>query len=155
MPPGNIARTDQDDSNCKRDRSFPPVRLHLPLNSHRVLAYLEGGLLTLLSVYLVWVLILLGVELTHVLVTGAEPTHVRDALRIVLALSRTERASLPELSDSQGIPTSESRRILAFLRVAKLVEGDKSRGWALTRSSEEITVAAVADAIERSRGEAD
>jgi len=112
-------------------------------------------LLTLLSVYLVWVFILLGVELTHVLVTGAEPTHVRDALRIVLALSRTERASLPELSDGQGIPTSESRRILAFLRVAKLVEGDKSRGWALTRPAEEITVGAVADAIERSRGEAD
>jgi membrane protein len=112
-------------------------------------------LLTLISVYLVWVLILLGVELTHVLVTGAEPTHVRDALRIVLALSRMERASLPELSDGQGIPASEAKRILTFLRIAKLVEGDKNRGFALTRPAEEISVAAVAAAIEKSHDEFD
>jgi len=112
-------------------------------------------LLTLLSVYLVWVLILLGVELTHVLVTGGEPSHVRDALRIVLVLCRRERAWLSELSAGQGIPTLESRRILMLLRGAKLVEGDKKHGWALARPAKEITFAAVIDAIEKSGGSID
>jgi membrane protein len=112
-------------------------------------------LLTLLSVYLVWVLILLGVELTHVLVTGEEPSHVRDALRIILALCRTERAWLSDLSVGQDIPSSEARRLLVFLRAAKIVEGDKSRGWALTRPPGEISLGAVIAAIEKSGGDPD
>ena len=52
VPPRHIARADQNDSRRKHERSFPPVRHHLPLNSRRVLAHHGGRLLTLLSVLL-------------------------------------------------------------------------------------------------------
>jgi membrane protein len=106
-------------------------------------------LLTLIAVYLVWVLILLGVELTHVLVTGSISTPTADSMRVVLALSRVPQASFSELSHGLGLTKGEARGILACLTERKFVEGDETRGFQLARETGKITLASLIEALER------
>jgi membrane protein len=113
-------------------------------------------LLMLISIYLFWALILLGVELTHVLQTGAARRQVEgavpagraeNAIRMLLRLARGGAGSFRELSDEQQAPTAEAQQILECLTERGFVEGDATRGYTLARRPARITVAHVVEAV--------
>jgi membrane protein len=113
-------------------------------------------LLTLLSVYFVWVLILLGVELAHVLQThaagrrtvgGPKAGPAENAVRMLLCLSKGGTHALRELYAEQEAPSTEAERILGCLKQEGLIEGDVARGYALAKPARRITVAQVVDAV--------
>jgi len=113
-------------------------------------------LLTLVSIYLVWALVLLGVELTHVLQIGSARRRVEgnraagraeNAIRMLLCLRRGETRSFKELSDAQQGPTAEAQEILECLQHATLIRGDTTNGYALCRRPGATTLAEVVDAV--------
>jgi membrane protein len=113
-------------------------------------------LFALLSVYLVWVLILIGVELTHVLQTkigksrrrGKVPAgRAENAIRMLLRLAEGGIHHLRELYHDQEASSVEAERILDCLRDAGIVTGDTARGFALAAPAEEISVGQVVDAV--------
>jgi membrane protein len=113
-------------------------------------------LFALLSVYLVWVLILIGVELTHVLQTkigksrrrGKVPAgRAENAIRMLLRLAEGGIHRLRELYHHQEGSSVEAERILDCLRDAGLVTGDTARGFALAAPAENISVGQVVDAV--------
>ena len=113
-------------------------------------------LLTLLSIYLVWILILLGVELTSVLHTrvahNAVAGHprsgrVENAVRMLVRLARGGAHPHEDLFDLQDSAAPEMERILEQLTGAGLVGGSAGSGYVLARPAERITVAAVVDAL--------
>ena len=113
-------------------------------------------LLTLLSVYFVWVLILLGVELVHVLQThaagrrrigGPRAGAAENAIRMLLQLARGGTHGLRELYALQEQSSLEAEKILTKLEKAGLITGDPTHGFALTRPARRITVAQVVDAL--------
>jgi membrane protein len=110
----------------------------------------------LISVFLVWVLILMGVELTHVLQTqigrGRRRGRVaagraENAIRMLLRLAEGGIHRLRELYHEQEGSSVEAEKILERLRDAGLVDGDGARGFALALPAEKITVARVVEAI--------
>jgi uncharacterized BrkB/YihY/UPF0761 family membrane protein/DNA-binding IscR family transcriptional regulator len=110
----------------------------------------------LISVFLVWVLILLGVELTHVLQTkigkgrrrGRVPAgRAENAIRMLLRLADGGIHRFRDLYHDQEASSVEAERILECLRDAKIVDGDGARGYALAEPPEKVTVARVVDAI--------
>src|SRR5262249_53400060 len=110
----------------------------------------------LLSIYFVWVLILLGVELVHVLQThatgrrtigGPRAGAAENAIRMLLHLARGGTHGLRELYAAQGEAASEAEGIPAQLQKAGLVRGDSALGFALTRPARKITAAQVVDAV--------
>jgi membrane protein len=110
----------------------------------------------LISVFLVWVLILLGVELTHVLQTkigkrrrrGRVPAgRAENAIRMLLRLAEGGFHRLRELYHDQEGSSVEAERILDCLRDAGIVEGDAARGFALAAPAEKISIAQVVDAV--------
>ena len=113
-------------------------------------------LFALLSVYLVWVLILIGVELTHVLQTkigksrrrGKVPAgRAENAIRMLLRLAEGGVHHLRELYHDQEASSVEAERILDCLRDAGIVTGDTARGFALAAAAENISVGQVVDAV--------
>jgi membrane protein len=113
-------------------------------------------LLTLLSIYFVWVLILLGVELTHVLQThaagrrtvgGPRAGQAENAVRMLLLLSEGGTHPLRELYAVQEGPSPEAEKLLECLREKGLIEGDVARGYSLAEPARKITVAHVVDAV--------
>ncbi len=113
-------------------------------------------LLSLVSIYLVWVLVLLGVELTHVLQTGVARRRVEgsrpagraeNAIRMLLTLAREGRHTFRELSDRQEGRTSEAQEMLQCLQDRKLVEGDEQHGYWLAQRPDRITVAEILEAV--------
>lgn len=113
-------------------------------------------LLTLLSVYFVWVLILMGVELTHVLqvqatgrrsLGGPKAGQAENAVRMLLLLSRGGTHGLRELYAEQEGSSTEAEKTLQCLIDRGLVEGDVARGYALAKPARKITVAHVVDAV--------
>ncbi len=113
-------------------------------------------LLTLLSVYFVWVLILLGVELTHVLQTqaagrrtvgGPRAGQAENAVRMLLRLSKGGTHPLRDLYAEQEGPSTQAEKLLECLRDNGLVEGDAARGYSLAKPARRITVAQVVDAV--------
>lgn len=113
-------------------------------------------LLSLLSIYFVWVLILLGVELTHALqmratgrrtAGGPSAGRAENAIRILLCLSSGGTHPFRELYGEQEGSSAEAERILEGLRAKGLVEGDAARGFSLKRPATRITVAEVVDAV--------
>ena len=113
-------------------------------------------LFALLSVYLVWVLILIGVELTHVLQTkigksrrrGKVPAgRAENAIRMLLRLAEGGVHHLRELYHDQEASSVEAERILDCLRDAGIVTGDTARGFALAAPAENISVGQVVDAV--------
>jgi membrane protein len=113
-------------------------------------------LLTLVSVFLVWVLILLGVELAHVLQTRAAHRRLsgqqragraENAVRMLLSLASTGPQELAALYRHQEGSSDDAREILDCLRDHGLVAGDPSRGYALAREPDRITVSEIVDAI--------
>jgi membrane protein len=110
----------------------------------------------LISVFLVWVLILLGVELTHVLQTkigksrrrGRVPAgRAENAIRMLLRLADGGIHRFRDLYHDQEASSVEAEKILECLRDAKIVEGDAARGFALAEPPDRVTVARVVDAI--------
>jgi len=113
-------------------------------------------LFSLVSIYFVWVLVLLGVELTHVLQTGVARRRVEggrpagraeNAIRMLLTLAREGPHTFRELSDRQEGRTSEAQQMIECLAERRLVEGDAAQGYRLARRPEMITVAEVLDAV--------
>ena len=113
-------------------------------------------LLSLVSIYLVWVLVLLGVELTHVLQTGVARRRVEggrpagraeNAIRMLLILAREGPHTFRELSDRQEGRTSEAQEMLQCLQDRKLVEGDEQHGYWLAQRPDRITVAEILEAV--------
>ncbi len=112
-------------------------------------------LLTLLSIFFVWVLILLGVELTHVLQTKlrrrrrgpGRAGRAENAIRMLLRLSSGGIHPFRDLSKDQEASSVEAEKILGCLREAGIVQGDTGRGFELVEPAEKITVARVVEAI--------
>ncbi len=110
----------------------------------------------LISVYLVWVLILLGVELTHVLQTKigkgrrrgrVSAGRAENAIRMLLRLAEGGIHRFRDLYHDQEGSSVEAEKILECLRDAKIVDGDGARGFVLAEPPERVTVARVVDAI--------
>lgn len=113
-------------------------------------------MLTLLSVYLVWMIVLFGVELTHVLETGrvrlgvaarGGTGTVETAVRILIALARGESLNDAELAEQAGVAREPAERLVAALTAAGLVEGDGATGHRLARRANQITVAHTVEAV--------
>lgn len=112
-------------------------------------------LIVLVSVYFVWVLILLGVELTHVLQTRVGPRMraagkagtAENAIRMLLRLAAGGSERFRDLYTEQEASSVEAERILHKLKEKGLVRGDASRGFALAKRPEDITIASVVEAI--------
>jgi DNA-binding IscR family transcriptional regulator len=113
-------------------------------------------LLTLLSIYFVWILILLGVELTSVLQThwsgkrtagGPRAGLAENAVRMLVRLAAGGTHRIEELFDVQDGSAAEMERILGHLAAAGFVTGSAAEGFTLARVPERITVAQVTDAV--------
>ena len=108
-----------------------------------------------LSLYFAWVLILLGVELTHVLqVEAASASGSRQpegraerAIRMLLRMSSFEPSPLKDLDPDPHAPSPETVPILEDLTRAGLVAGDATAGFRLAVPGREITVARIVDAL--------
>jgi membrane protein len=112
-------------------------------------------LLTLISVFLVWVVILLGVELTHVLQThaarrrsigGIRAGRGENAVRMLLRLASGPQ-DFNALYREQEAGEKEANEILECLAAGKLVAREGPNAWSIARPPEEITVAEVLEAI--------
>jgi membrane protein len=113
-------------------------------------------MLVLLSVFFVWVLILMGVELTHVLQTkiarGRRAGKVgagraENAVRMLLSLSEGGIHRFRELYHQQEGSSVEAEKLLECLRDAGIVDGDTARGFALAMPPDKIAIAKVVEAI--------
>jgi membrane protein len=113
-------------------------------------------LLVLFSVYFAWVLILLGVELTHVIqgsvrrrrsIRGPRAGRAENAIRMLLRMSTATPHDLRELYAVQEGSSVEAEELLRMLREGALIRGDRSRGYELARPPERITVAEVVEAV--------
>ena len=109
----------------------------------------------ILSLYFAWVLILLGVELTHVLqaeIDGYASSRLREgraerAIRMLLRMSSLEPALLAELEPHPTAPSAETIGILEDLKRAGLLAGDPVAGFRLAMPGREITLARVVEAL--------
>jgi membrane protein len=121
-----------------------------------VTGYLALILLSLFSVFLVWVLILLGVELTRAvqahaghpgLGAGRSAGRAENAIRMLLRLSQGQVHAFRELYDEQQAGAGEAEQILKGLLEKGLIEGDPAGGYTLAHKPWQITVAEVVEAI--------
>jgi DNA-binding IscR family transcriptional regulator len=104
----------------------------------------------------VWVLILLGVELTHVLqetvrrgrrISGPKAGRAENAIRMLLRLASGGSHPFRDLYEAQEGSSVEAEELLGQLRDGRVVRGDRARGFALAQPPEQITVAQVVEAI--------
>ncbi|MCA1580335.1 MAG: YihY family inner membrane protein [Acidobacteria bacterium] len=113
-------------------------------------------LLSLISVFLVWVVILIGVELTHVLQThsarkrsigGIRAGRAENAIRMLLRLSSGGVHGIDALYREQEATSHEAEQILECLKENGLVKSQGSRAFSLAVSPENLTVAQIVDAV--------
>ena len=113
-------------------------------------------LLSLFSVYLLWVFILLGVELTRAIQIASRRTteanrtragRAENAIRMLLRLSRGEAKRFRDLYDEQEARADEAEEILQCLLARGLVEGDPGSGYRLGRKPTRITVGEVVESV--------
>jgi len=113
-------------------------------------------LFVLISIYFVWALILLGVELTHVLQKtirrgrrnrGSGPGRAENAIRMLLRLASGGNHDFTALYGEQEASSVEAEGLLEQLKATGLIEGDRAHGFVLAKRPEEITVARVVQAI--------
>lgn len=116
---------------------------------------LTFALLTLFAIFLVWVVILFGVELTHVIQThsagrrsigGTSAGRGENAVRMLLTLARGPQP-LEALYREQEASSVEAERVLECLTDGGLVNRTASNIYSLARPPESITVAEVVDAV--------
>jgi len=121
-----------------------------------ITGYLALILLSLLSVFLVWLLILLGVELTRAvqahagrpeLTPGRRAGRAENAVRMLLKLSEGQPHAFRELYDDQEADAPEAELILNGLLADGLIEGDPSNGYTLARKPWQISIWEVVEAI--------
>ena len=121
-----------------------------------ITGYLALILLFLLSVFLVWLLILLGVELTRAVqdhvgrperLPGRRAGRAENAVRMLLKLSEGEPHAFRELYDDQEADAGEVAHILSGLLAHGLIEGDASNGYTLGRKPWQISVAEIVEAV--------
>ena len=112
-------------------------------------------LLTLFAVFLLWVVILFGVELTHVLQThaagrrsigGSRAGRGENAVRMLLRLAAGPQP-LAALYREQEASSDEAQSILECLVDGGLISGSASSVYSLMRPPGKITVAEVIHAI--------
>ena len=112
-------------------------------------------LLTLISLFLVWVVILLGVELTHVLQTraaqrrsvgGIRAGRAENAVRMLLRLAKGGSAPFDALYWEQEAPSEEALKLLNCLVDDGMVRRQRA-DFALARPPENITISQVIEAI--------
>jgi membrane protein len=111
--------------------------------------------LAILSLYLAWALILIGVELTHVLQTHVARAAgglvgqglAERAIRMLMRLSSSEPTPVAAIQPDPETPPAETMAILEDLQRAGLVEGDVAAGFRLARPSRRITVAQIVEAL--------
>ena len=111
--------------------------------------------LAVISLYLAWALILLGVELTHVLQTHVARAAGRlaprgrgeRAVRMLLRMSSTGPSPLADIETEPDAPSAETLAILGDLKTAGIVEGTPDAGFRLSRPGRRITVAQVVEAL--------
>lgn len=109
----------------------------------------------ILSLYFAWVLILLGVELTHVLqaeIGGYASDRHREgraeqAIRMLLRMSTLEPAPLAKLEPHPTAPSGETIGILEDLKRAGILAGDPVAGFRLALPGREITIARIVEAL--------
>ncbi|MFN2386350.1 MAG: YhjD/YihY/BrkB family envelope integrity protein [Thermoanaerobaculia bacterium] len=115
-------------------------------------------MLTLVSVFFVWVLILLGVELTHVLQTklrrrkrgigaAGRAGRAENAIRMLLRLATGGAHKFRDLYKDQEASSVEAEKILDCLKENGLVQGSNAQGYELAVPAGDITVARVVEAI--------
>jgi YihY family inner membrane protein len=130
--------------------------VHALSSMNLITGYLTLILLFLFSVYLGWVLILLGVELTRAVQAhagrpaappGRRAGRAENAIRMLLRLSEGKPHAFRELYDDQQGDASEAEEILKGLLAKRLIEGDPGRGYTLARPARRVTVAEVVDAV--------
>lgn len=136
-------------------RYFFGLYVHALSSMNLITGSLTFILLTLLSIYFVWVLILLGVELASVVQTlgsgrraapGPRAGPAENAVRMLVRLAGG--AHLADDVFDVGDPSApEMERILERLSESGLVTGSRAEGFALARAPELITVARVIDAL--------
>ncbi len=111
-------------------------------------------LLTLFAVFLLWVVILFGVELTHVIQThsagrrsigGTRAGRGENAVRMLLTLAEGPQP-LEALYREQEASSVEAERVLECLQDGGLVTLASSL-YSLARAPEKVTVAEVVDAV--------
>ena len=125
------------------------------LRMNLITGSLAFAFFAILSLYFAWVLILLGVELTHVLQVevgsqasgGRREGRGERAVRMLLRMSTLESTSLKELEPDPGTPAAETIGILEDLERAGLVEGDPAAGFRMALPGRDITVARVVEAL--------
>ena len=112
-------------------------------------------LLTLISIFLVWVVILIGVELTHVLQThrsrrrsigGIRAGRAENAVRMLLRLSAGGVHPFDALYREQEATSDEAAKILDCLVENGLIAREGPR-YSLAADPGDITVAQVVEAI--------
>jgi membrane protein len=111
--------------------------------------------LAILSLYLAWALILLGVELTHVLQAHVARAagglvgqgRAERAVRMLLRMSSSEATPVAAIQPDPDTPPAETLAILDDLKRAGLVSGDEGSGFRLAQSSRKITVGGVVEAL--------
>lgn len=108
----------------------------------------------ILSLYFAWVLILLGVELTHVLQTqvgsaanGRREGRAERAVRILLRMSTLKTLRLEDLEPDPAHPAAETIAILEDLTRAGIVAGDPASGFRLALPGRDVTVARIVEAL--------
>ena len=132
------------------------IYVHALASMNLITGYLALILLSLLSVFLVWVLILLGVELTRAvqshagrldLAPGRRAGRAENAIRMLLRLSEGQPHAFRELYDEQEADAGEAEQILNGLLADGLIEGDPSAGYSLARKPWQISIAEVVEAV--------
>ena len=113
-------------------------------------------LLTLLSIYSVWTLILIGVELTSVLQThlvskiapaGSPAGPAEIAIRMLVRMAGGAHLAQDVFDVQDPAAAPEKERLLERLAEAGLVSGSRSEGFVLARAPELITVARIVEAM--------
>ncbi len=130
--------------------------VHALSSMNLITGYLALILLSLLSVYLVWVLILLGVELTRAVQmhagrsgasNGRRAGRAENAVRMMLRLAEGDAHAFRELYDGQEADAGEAEKILERLLAKGLIEGNPTDGYRLAHKPWQITVAEIVEAI--------
>jgi membrane protein len=112
-------------------------------------------LLTLLSIYFVWTLILIGVELTSVLqnrarkraAPGPPAGPAETAIRMLVRMAGGAHLAVDVFDVLDPAKAPEKEALLERLAEAGLVSGSRTEGFTLTRAPALITVARVVEAL--------
>lgn len=111
-------------------------------------------LIVLVTLYLFWVLVLAGVELTFVLDAGTGLTAVgsdlgdtEKAARLLVPLAGRAPVSSDDLAVAAGIAAAEAGQVLAKLQSAGLISVDGAGLVRLALPAREITLSRVVSAV--------